>query len=310
MNSINKHGFLLITALLLTGLLSSCLKENFDDCPRPFRLFIKAIDAEQNDITASGEVHRVILFVFNEKQQIVDAVELNASQVKSREPVNILLNYPGHESLTFIAWGNVDENVEFPKTTSVKALSDLYVRLRSASAGGRTRGALAQSPCDLFHGTLNVPVEYGGLESAGDQTIVISRKTLQVTISAYSLKMWNENKEGTYTFELRESNDSYDKEGNLSGDMVGYQPASTMDADGNLFTPIFHAFPTNEKKSYTLYILFNDEVIYTADKGSDGVSFVSGVGRLLNIIIDFRAGINIKSVVTPWNVVYQYVEYQ
>ena len=53
MNNTNKYGLLLVAALLLTGLLSSCLKENFDDCPRPFRLFIKAIDADQNDITAS-----------------------------------------------------------------------------------------------------------------------------------------------------------------------------------------------------------------------------------------------------------------
>lgn len=307
MNNTNKYGFLLMAALLLTGLLSSCLKENFDDCPRPFRLFIQAVDADRNDITSSGEVERVILFVFNENQQIVDAVEVNAAKVKDREPVDIHLDYPGHESLTFVAWANIDQSVDFPVTASVKELSDLYVRLKSASAN-KIEGALMQPPCDLFYGTLSVPVEYGGYEPAGDQTVVISRKTSQVIISAYSLKQWNQHKEGAYTFELRESHNSYDKEGNLSGNMAGYQPASNMDANGNLLAPIFRTFPTTGGKSYTLSILYNGEVIYTADKGSDGTPFVPETGRLLNIIIDFRAEISIKVVVTPWNQVFQYVE--
>lgn len=309
MNITNKYGFLLVAALLLTGLLSSCLKENFDDCPRPFRLFIQAIDADLNDITSTGEVDRVILFVFNENHQVVDAIELNEAQVTSRQPVPIELSYPGHQSLTFVAWGNVDESVEFPATASVKQLTDLYMRLKLTSAPkSQTRGAIAQSPCDLFHGTLNVPIEYGGLEPAGDQTIVIARKTSQVAISAYGLKRWNQNKEGEYTYELRESNDGYDKDGNLTGSMVGYQPAANMDENGHLHTSRFQTLPTSGGKSYTLYILYNGEIIYTADKGSDGKPFVPDVGRLLNIIIDFRAGIGIKVIITPWDQVFQYVE--
>lgn len=309
MNITNKYGFLLVAALLLTGLLSSCLKENFDDCPRPFRLFIQAIDADLNDITSTGEVNRVILFVFNENRQIVDAIELNEAQVTSRQPVPIELSYPGHQSLTFVAWGNVDESVEFPAIASVKQLTDLYMKLKLTSAPkSQTRGAIAQSPCDLFHGTLNVPIEYGGLEPAGDQTIVIARKTSQVAISAYGLKKWNQNKEGEYTFELRESNDGYDKDGNLTGGMVGYQPTASMDENGHLHTSQFQTLPTSGGEPYTLYILYNGEIIYTADKGSDGKPFIPDIGRLLNIIIDFRGQLSVNVIVTPWNQVFQYVE--
>lgn len=309
MNNTNKYGFLLVAALMLTGLLSSCLKENFDDCPRPFRLFIQAIDADLIDITSTGEVDRVILFIFNENQQIVDAVELNATKVKNREPVAINLDYPGHQSLHFVAWGNVDESVEFPTTASVKALADLYVRLKlSSTSESRVRGALAHSPCDLFHGTLSVPIEYGGLEPTNDQTIVITRKTSQVAISGFGLKKWNGNKEGEYSFELRESNDGYDKDGNLMGGMVGYHPEANMDENGHLHTPVFQTLPTVGGKAYTLYILYNGEVIFSTDKGSDGKPFVPDIGRLLNIIIDFRGEISAKVIVTPWNQVFQYVE--
>lgn len=307
MNNTNKYGLLLVAALLLTGLLSSCLKENFDDCPRPFRLFIKAIDADQNDITASGEVERVILFVFDESQQIVDALELNANAVKSREPVNIALDYPGHKALKFVAWGNIDGSVEFPEKASVKQLSDLYLKLKSISATKAT-SSVAQTPPDLFHGSLNVSVEYGGLEHAGDQTVTIIRKTSQVTVSAYAVKAWNGSKEGSYTFELHESNNGFDMEGNPTGEMTGYRPQTKMDENGHLFAPLFQTIPTSGGKSYTLSILYNGEVIYSADRGTDGKPFIPEAGRLLNIIIDFRAEISIKSIVTPWNQVFQYVE--
>ena len=159
MSNANKFSFFLAATLfLLTGLLSSCLKEDYSDCPRPFRLFIKAVDADEKDITESGDVQQVILFVFNEKGEIVDAVVIDAATVKSRKPVDIKLEYPGHESLTFVAWGNTS-GLDFPDKASVKELNELYAKLKA-------QNGTAQSPPDLFYGNLSVPVEYGGEPAA------------------------------------------------------------------------------------------------------------------------------------------------
>lgn len=103
----------MVITLLITGLLSSCFKEDLSDCPRPFQITIKALDIDLNDITGSGEVYNAILFAFDENQNLVGAFELTADQVKSRKPIDILLDYPGYTALTFIAWGNVDSNIEF-----------------------------------------------------------------------------------------------------------------------------------------------------------------------------------------------------
>lgn len=317
MNNTNTTRLIIIAALLITGLFStSCIKDSYEDCPRPFRLFIKAIDADMNDITSSGEVQQVILFVFNEKQEVVDAIALDADHITNKKPVDIKFDYPGHQSLRFIAWGNIGTNVDFPSMSSVLQLSDLYVRSRAATETKQTRtfGKIVQSPNDLFYGNLDVPVEYGGFEPTGDQTVVISRKTSQVNIIAYGLKAWNNNKEGLYTYELRETNDTYDENGMLRGEMVGYEPVSTLDTKGNLSAPTFNAFPTMNGKPYTLYIRFNGEVIFTADSDSEGNPFVPEVGRLLNIILRFAepeepiGKISIKVIVTPWGQVFQYVE--
>ncbi len=308
MSNAKKQSFLLAaTLLLLTGLLSSCLKEDFSECPRPFRLFIKAVDADEKDITDSGEVQQVILFVFNENGEIVDAVVLDAAAVKSRNPVEIKLEYPGHQSLTFVAWGNTS-GVDFPDKASVKQLNDLYAKLRAqdGTLKEQDQNGTAQSPSDLFHGSLSVPVEYGSIEPSGDQTVTIRRKTAQVFITAIHLKQWNENKEGNYSFRLKESQNTYDQNGNLTGTTVNYIPVAQLQ-DGTLTAPVFNTYPTGTEQSYTLEILFNGEVIFTANQGSDGKAFVPEVGRLLNIIIDFRAESSVMVVITPWGVVHQYV---
>ncbi|MDI9604203.1 MAG: FimB/Mfa2 family fimbrial subunit [Bacteroidota bacterium] len=307
MSNTKKQSIILVAALLLTGLLSSCLKEDFSDCPRPFRLFIKAVDTDEKDITDSGDVQQVILFVFNENGEIVDAVVLDAAAVKSRNPVGIKLDYPGHQSLSFVAWGNTS-GVDFPDKASVKQLNDLYAKLRAQDDKLKEQGqnGTAQSPSDLFYGNLTVPVEYGSIEPTGDQTVTIRRKTAQVAISAIHLKQWNENKEGEYSFRLKESLNTYDQDGNLTGTAVNYIPVSQL-KDGTLTAPVFKTYPNGTGQSFSLEILFNGEVIYSTNKGADGKAFVPEVGRLLNIIIDFRAEVSVMSVITPWGVVHQYV---
>lgn len=301
MNNTNKHSLLLVAALLIAGLLSSCLKENFDDCPRPFQVTIKALDADEKDITESGAVQQVILFVFDENQQIVDAFELTADQVKNRQPIGITQVYPGAKNLTFSAWGNLDDKVDFSQKSSVKQIEDLYVKLKK-------QGDNAQSPGDIFHGALQVPVEFGGLELGKSHEVTITRKTVGVTITAIDVKRWNGNKDGVYTYRLRETLDTYDKDCVLSGNVVSYFPSVTLSDDDHLVTPLFYTFPAATGKNFEVDILCDGEVIFTAVKNNDGTPLTPLLGKTLNILIVFTGDISVQSIVTPWNVVYQYVE--
>ena len=130
--------------------------------------------------------------------------------------------------------------------------------------------------------------------------------TSGVTITAINLKEWNGDKDGNYTYVVRSSMNTYNPDGQLVGDNVNYSPRASFYGNGDFSAPIFYTFPTEH---FIVDIYYNGELIYTADKNSNGNPLVPEVGRTLNIIIDFRAEISIKSVITPWNVVYQYVEY-
>src|SRR5690554_1991085 len=302
MNNKNKFSLLLVITLLVTGLLSSCFRDDLTDCPRPFQVTIKALDADQNDITESGEVKNAILFVFDQNNELVKGFTINEAQIKGRQPLNIEINYPGYESLYFVAWGNVDESLEYSRIESVHNLLDLYVKLKS-------QGGFAVSPGDFFRGNLIVPVEYGGLESGKSHVVEINRMTSGVTISALHLKEWNNNLEGEYSFVVHESMNTYDQDGLLRGSLVDYSPTCSFTVTGDLWAPIFYTFPCEGGKGFHVDILYNGKIIYTIDHDSEGHLFVPIVGRTLNIIIDFRANLSVVCEVTPWNVVYQYVNY-
>lgn len=62
-------------AFLLTG----CIYDDLSECPRPFFLKVKAIDADNKDITSGGAVQSVVLFFFDEAGNCLQTKELNAA---------------------------------------------------------------------------------------------------------------------------------------------------------------------------------------------------------------------------------------
>ena len=302
MISCKRFTRLSIMMLWMCGLMTSCIKEDLRDCPLAYRLYVKAIDVDGNDITTSGDVREMSLFVFNDTGEMVDIIRVDGDHVKSRKSINFDVGYPGSESYTFVAWANSQNaSVVVPDPSHIKRLEDLSITLSR-------KGNMGLSPDDLFYGKLEVPTQYGGLGYAPDQTIVVMRKTCQVNVEVKHLKEWNHHLEGKYSLVLRETLDTYDHEGKLIGNNVSYIPAVTME-DGVLRAPSFRTFPTAQGKSFELDILYEGKVIFTATMDSKGEPFVPEVGRMLNIHLNFGASVSVRSVVTPWNVIHQFVEY-
>ena len=134
MNNTNKQSFLLVAAMLLTVLLTGCLKDDLSGCPRPFQVTIKALDADRNDITELGDVQQVLLFVFDENDKIFETYALSGQEVKQRKLVDIQLRFPVSKSFKFIAWANLDDKVDYSEITTVEELSHLYVKLKKQSS--------------------------------------------------------------------------------------------------------------------------------------------------------------------------------
>ena len=310
MNNTNKQSFLLVAAMLLIGLLTGCLKDDLSKCPSPFQVTIKALDADRNDITESGDVQQVILFVFDQDDHIYQTFTLTGEEVKQRKLSDIGMSFPPSKKFRLIALGNLDDKVDYSEIGNVNDLEDLYIRLKPT---GRTRAINThhdvESPGDLFGGELMVDTHYGGVDGRQTHVVEMNRLTVGITITAIDLKEWNGNKEGDYSFIVSETYDMISNHWSLMGETVSYAPQAIFVENGNLFAPIFYAFPTIEGKGFIIEILYNGEVIFTAERDLNGKEFGCEKGCTLNVIIDFRANLHIISEITPWNVVFQYVDF-
>lgn len=303
MNDAKKY-IVSILIVLLSGILTGCIKEDYSDCPRPFRLTVRAWDADMQDITESGDVERVVIFVFDENGRRIDRLMMSAAEVAARKPIP--LEYDGPTSVSFIAWANPSDDA-LAATAHVQTSADLFFTLKSVDG-------VAVSPNDLFSGVLTTPIEYGSIEQTTDRTIDIYRRTAQVHILVRGYKDWLD----AHTMRalpdyadilLGETPDTYTGLAELIGNAVQYRPEGQIE-DGDFISSVFRIYPTLNASPLHLDFLINGATALSFAEGSDGTPFVPVTGRMLNIYIDLRgADLNVIVSVTPWNVVQQYAEY-
>ena len=304
---------LLLTFLSLfwgvTFLLTGCIYDDLSECPRPFFLKVKAIDADNKDITSGGAVQSVVLFFFDEAGNCLQTKELNAAQIVAQKPV--FVESKGAAKITCVAWGNPSED-DRKQFSSITRLSDLYVRLVS-------QDGIAQSPTDLFAGSIEHEMEYDLNKKNSTITVEISRRTAEVTVTVLGYKSWAEHLK---TSPLRASQtiadaitlgttpDTYISHQQLGGQLVSYRPKGVIEGNGNLIVAPFRIFPTLNAAPLVLFLYANGKKQLSFTESSDGKKFVPEVGRMLNILIDMRSSsLNTLVVVTPWDVVHQFATY-
>ncbi|BAG32700.1 conserved hypothetical protein [Porphyromonas gingivalis ATCC 33277] len=118
MNDAKKY-IVSVLILLVAGMFGGCIKEDYSDCPRPFRLTVRAWDADMQDITETGAVQRVVIFVFDETGRRIDRLMMDAAQVAARKPIP--LEYDGPTTVSFVAWANPDDHM-LEETANVQSV--------------------------------------------------------------------------------------------------------------------------------------------------------------------------------------------
>ena len=323
MNKIIRYNLFLTAALLL---FVGCLKDSFDDCPRPLRITVRAFDADQRDITTQGDVERVILFVFDHNEQFFDAFDLGIDHITSRRSIEIAFEYGNvPEFLIFDAWANICDLVSFTYPNDVNQRNNVSLQLNrtetlQALTTRRAERETVKSPGDLFFGSLDeVRIDFGDA-SVGirDHVVNIHRKTAQVHIITRGLPASN-NRTDDHRYEVHGGVDALHHTGEFSGNLVKKVPDTYFNAMGHLVTSTAFRMlasennsPAHQGENIVVDIFSGDALIHTADSDSDGNPFVAQLGRTLNIIIDISpdddAFLDVRTVVTPWDVVWQEVD--
>lgn len=293
-------------------LLSGCIAENLEDCPQPFELTVRAVDISNKDITSDGDVENVILFTFDETGKRIDKILLTAEEVKSRKTIHI--EHYGPKALTFVAWGNVTP-AEVTRLESVQRIEDVQMPLLRTDDFGHCS-------TDLFSGRLDRQQQYGKLELGEPATIDIYRRTCQVNVTVLGYEQWlgrqgykqqafDPTNYAAAQILFGKSLDNYAIADTYNGNPTTYRLTGSLDSStGDYYIAPFRVYPPIESKPFQLDFYVGDKCLESFTRDSQETLILPEIGKMLNILIDMRSGkISVQIVVTPWNVVHQFVIY-
>lgn len=275
---------LLVMAFVTIG----CTKEDISECtPDTFRLTVKAYDAQGKELTVET-VKEVTLYVFDQNKQF------RGVHTDTKLGQSIVLDYPNHESLIVVAWGNgMQGHQTMPTLTVGDKMETAFVSL------SQTKAAMAtiQSPDDLFHGVVTLTKESKKVEN----NIPIYRKTSSIAITARRLRQYANAGDDNFTYVLRQTGNKLSFEGNEAGELSCYKPQASFIENKDEFTaPIFNILTTDSNIEVDI---FHGEIrVVTILKTPDGKPLRAEAGKVLNILIDFTGDISVSVSVTPWGV--------
>lgn len=286
---------MLFISLVAAFVTMGCTEEDISQCaPDTYRLTVKAFDADGKELTAET-VKEVSLYVFDQNKQFL-GVHTQTTLGQSVE-----LNYPAHEQLTVVAWGNGQQGHQtMPTLTVGDKMETAFVSLIQTKAAMAT----VQSPDDLFHGYIALSKENLKVENQ----LPTYRKTSGVAITARKLRQFANANDNNFTYVLRQTGNKINFEGKEAGDCSNYIPAASFTENKDEFiAPIFNILATASDIEVDI---FHGEIhVATITKAPDGTPLKVEAGKVLNILIDFTGDITVSVTVTPWGVQHVWKEF-
>lgn len=202
-------------------LLSSCIKEDRDDCGFYLRLVydynLKYVDA------FSEQASKVNLYVFDSHGNFI--TELEDSQTPFSKAYKMYIPLDPDKPYTFIAWVGLYEQNYILKSPMKQGAtpSDLYLQLAQNEATNTVNKELKP----LWHGKL----DYNG--TTPDPVISLTKNTNKVRLVLQSLNQKDENpiNADDYLFRIAAANGEYDHLNTPQGKEISYTPYFSSQAD-------------------------------------------------------------------------------
>lgn len=273
----------MLPVLLFMAFVSvNCTKEDLSGCKPGFPLQVKAFDADDNEV-GTETVKDVTLYVFDKDKAFLDTREVILSEY-------ITLDYPDHEHLTVVAWGNSRQGQQtMPALEEGDPLETAFVSLIQT----RTILPVVGSPDDLFYGTMDIQA---GETSA--KVLPVRRKTSGVVVTARYLREFVGSAEGEFRYVLRKSTDKLDFYGKPNGTDVSYSPDAAFDNTGDFVSSIFNILSTDADIKIDIY--HRGVLKTTIISDSEGKPLRAVEGRLLNVFVNFKGDVSVDVKVTDW----------
>lgn len=274
--------------------LFSCIKEEpGNGCPTGTHyLVVRSLDANNGEITGTGAVKEVVLYMFDQNRNYFKTVICEESQ-------QVSLTHPTQmDHITVVGWGNsAGGNQVMPQlaigTPLAKALVTLKKNISENSLG------FSISPDDLFYGTTDISFIRLNDNSDVVHDLFVKRKVASMSVVIGGLQQWYGTEDTDFTFLVHGTRESLDFNGSIAGNDTFYKPPVSMDANGWISSGIFNTFASGDAPVY-IDIYKGTKKIYTVYADGHGVPLRLSEGLLLNVLIDFRGEIRVGFTITNW----------
>lgn len=303
----NKHisTIFYLALLLVSAVLTGCIKEKGSDyCPTAAHyLIVRSFDADNKEITGTGAVREVVLYVFDNNGAYT-------GKIIGAENAHIPLDYPEGSQLTLVGWANSQNGKQImPQLAQGTPIDQALVTLTENSsqpaavpAGSKASpqiGSSSASPDDLFWGTGVVSLNSLEGQTEVGHELNIKRKVASISVVIKGLQEWAGTSDTDFSIVINGTRKSIDFRGNKVGNPTLYLHQLLKNENGLFVTGIFNTFPSADTR-ITIDVYKGSEKIYTVTTDGENKPFVLDEGRLLNVFIDFTRNAAVTFTVTEW----------
>lgn len=280
----------IVLAAVTVIMMSSCTKDDLSSCYTPYSLTIQvSVAPEQSD---RQPVQSAVLYVFDTHTGTLLGQHMVSKQdIDNRK--EIILDYKNNNELTVVCWGNTG-NMLAP-ITNTGTLNDLKITLQSANG-------IAASPNDLFFGTTRIDQKADTrTQPYAVRELSIERIVSSIVIKTKHLKEWMGTTSNDFHYVVRQTQSVLDFNGLISGPLVGYIPQGIFnDVTKDFITNVFNVLPSTDGNVIEVDIYHGNTLVYTLSKDENNHPIKAVRDRLLNIVIDFGARMEVNVNLTPW----------
>ena len=275
--------------LLLLLLLQGCVRESAEECVE-YNLTVKAVDSEGKDITSTGVISVVDIYLFDANGFV--------RKLPRGSSANFVFGTKKGNMLTLVAWGNLNgDSLELPELTVGTSLEDARLSLLQSVSGYN----LPLS--DLFYGRRRL----NGVSTRGMQNDT-ARLVMERWIAGLSLTVKHASEylgSGEFNFHavVRGTGGSLNFLGEPLDNEVSYALSMRRTAGKDEWeTGLFRIFPTGEGRTLCIDLYKDNALLFTITTDDEGHALHALIGKETYITVDFRqARLHVSVSVKPWS---------
>lgn len=286
----------LLCLMALTVSLTSCIKENLDDCDISYSLTVRAYERGTEAELSADNITDLSLFVFNKDSRFLYKVETGIGEKSA-------ISGPQGENLLVVTWGNLkQDHLSYNDPQPGDWLEDCFVELQE-----RTRAeSYALSPGDLFRGEITLTAD----DRTGDKILPVYREVGSMTVILRNLKQFSGYTDNDFYIVVRETPSRIGFDGEMAGAPAVYRPEGSFVTDAGqevYYVPAFNML--SKILGVEIDIYHGNDLIATVSADRQRNPIIVEKDRLTNVLIDLRASVNVDVALTDWGNHYIWKEF-